>query len=303
MTNERDTVDFSDLDELPGAEHLKGYQPLDTSDLTVASQQFQERTLKSTTRQRVEVPCEFCRGRGRFISYTGRDVGPCYRCNGSGKILRAAGYAENKAKREAKKVAVKQAEEAELEAGRQRRIDAYRAKQPEIYAWLANNPASDFALSLREAVARYGSLSVAQEAAVRRSLGTYVEPGQLPRSGDMTDLDISSLKGFYAVPDGETRLKLCVRHPGKNSKYHGWIFVDDGAAYGQRRTYGKQLGKTGRYTGKVQEQLRAILADPLAAQVAYGRLTGVCGVCGRLLEDEQSVAAGIGPICAGKMGA
>ena len=118
-------------------------------------------------------------------------------------------------------------------------------------------------------------------------------------SSKPSDIDISSLKGYYAVPDGDTRLKLCVRKPGKNSRYHGWTFVDDGAAYGSRKTYGKQA-PDGSYRGDVQDALKAILADPFEAQVAYGKLTGTCGACGRILEDEASVAAGIGPICADK---
>jgi hypothetical protein len=32
----------------------------------------------------------------------------------------------------------------------------------------------------------------------------------------------------------------------------------------------------------------------------YGRIYGVCIVCSRTLTDEESIAAGIGPICAGK---
>ena len=42
----------------------------------------------------------------------------------------------------------------------------------------------------------------------------------------------------------------------------------------------------------------SILADPKAAMVAYGKLVGKCGKCGRKLEDADSVAAGIGPVCA-----
>lgn len=34
----------------------------------------------------------------------------------------------------------------------------------------------------------------------------------------------------------------------------------------------------------------------------FGQLYGVCVLCGRTLTDEGSIAAGIGPICAGKMG-
>jgi hypothetical protein len=144
------------------------------------------------------------------------------------------------------------------------------------------------------AVKRYGSLTENQEAAVRRNLDN------LHVGGESLGLDISSLKGYYAVPHGDTRLKLCVRKPGKNSRYHGWTFVDDGAAYGNRKTYGKQA-PDGLYVGSVQGALKAILEDPKEAQIAYGKLTGVCGVCGRMLEDEESVAAGIGPVCASKM--
>jgi len=47
--------------------------------------------------------------------------------------------------------------------------------------------------------------------------------------------------------------------------------------------------------------LRAIAkAGPRAAMIRYGRELGVCGDCGRTLTDENSRAAGIGPICAAK---
>jgi uncharacterized CHY-type Zn-finger protein len=34
----------------------------------------------------------------------------------------------------------------------------------------------------------------------------------------------------------------------------------------------------------------------------FGKLYGVCCICGRRLTNEESIAAGIGPICSGKMG-
>lgn len=42
---------------------------------------------------------------------------------------------------------------------------------------------------------------------------------------------------------------------------------------------------------------------PLQASIRYGQAIGVCGKCGRTLTDPESRAAGIGPICAGKLGA
>lgn len=46
--------------------------------------------------------------------------------------------------------------------------------------------------------------------------------------------------------------------------------------------------------------IAAVGADE--ASKDYGKLLGVCGVCGRTLTDEQSRAQGIGPVCIAKMG-
>ncbi len=169
------------------------------------------------------------------------------------------------------------------------------------HAWLVAETAvgNEFASSLlngQYGLMKRGSLSENQVAAVRKNLDKA-------KDFPVSDLDISGLKGYFAVPDGDTRLKLCIRHKGKQSRLNGWIFVDDGAAYGSRQTYGKQAPEAGsKYVGQVQDALREILKNPLEAQVAYGKLTGTCGHCGKILEDPKSVAAGIGPICAAKYG-
>lgn len=73
----------------------------------------------------------------------------------------------------------------------------------------------------------------------------------------------------------------------------------------------------GEYAGKVEggvykpvgagnvataQAIATIAADPLAAAVKHGRDTGQCACCGRTLTDPESVARGIGPICAEKWG-
>lgn len=177
-------------------------------------------------------------------------------------------------------------------------FEAWAADHDGVLEWLTTESAAgnEFAGSLLTAGKRYGSLTDGQLNAVLRNL----DEGKATSDKDSA-LDLSPLvKGYYAVPDGDTRLKIAVRRPGKDSRYHGWTFVDDGAAYGNRRTYGKQA-PDGLYKGGIQDELRAVLANPLEAMIAYGKLTGTCGKCGRILEDEQSVAAGIGPICAQKM--
>ncbi len=163
-----------------------------------------------------------------------------------------------------------------------------------VLEWLQTEVANGnrFAGSLLDQGMRKGFLTDPQLALVVEKLD---EAATVLAQGE---LDLSPLmKGYYAVPEGETRLKVAVRRPGKNSRWHGWTFVDDGAAYGSRQNYGRQA-PDGLYQGKIQLQLRAILDNPQEAMVAYGKLTGTCGKCGRILEDPESIAAGIGPICA-----
>jgi hypothetical protein len=261
------------------------------------------RTGQQSNKVRVEVKCESCRGSGRFISYSGRVVGDCFKCHGKGVISRAANYEVNKAKR-AERKEQKAREAIEANAAR---ITAWAEVFPAEFKWIvANRGSFDFAAKMEQALEDWGRLTDGQLAAVQRCVAREQEKAAQRAAAQAAApaadaIDVSGLKGYYAVPNGDTRLKLRVKHPGKDSSYHGWVFVDDGAAYGSNQKYGSQR-PGGKYQGKVQEQLRAILADPYAAQVAYGKLTGVCGHCGRPLEDAESVARGIGPVCAAKYG-
>lgn len=294
---------FADLEsQLDGT--TRDEKPVQYADYTAHAQDFSDRTLKTTTRQRVEIRCDKCRGTGTFYSYSGRAVGRCFACNGTGKILRAAGYEQAKAARQERKdrLAREQMEAVATAIGK------FAEAMPDVFNWIqANTQTFSFAASLNDALARSGTLTEGQINGVRKCLARDAERAQAQAeataqavAANPDALDISPLNGYYAVPDGATRLKLRVKHPGKNSRFHGWIFVDDGAVYGQNRKYGSQRPGA-LYQGQVQDQLRAILANPLEAQIAYGKLTGVCGVCGRPLEDAESVAAGIGPICRSRL--
>lgn len=176
----------------------------------------------------------------------------------------------------------------------------------DLIEWLRAQTWSDFAQSLVESFHTFRSLTPRQRAAAE-SMRTKCEarnlsPGQRKREerhAQETELDLSGLvSGRYAVPGGDTRLKLKIDVVDKG-KWAGWVFVKDAAEYGEGRKYGAQRpGQS--YRGDCVEQLRAILADPFEASKAYGKLVGRCGVCGRHLEDAESVAKGIGPICEGR---
>lgn len=51
---------------------------------------------------------------------------------------------------------------------------------------------------------------------------------------------------------------------------------------------------------RLQVQLFAV--DPVMVLEYFGKATGHCCICGRLLTNEGSVERGIGPICAGRYG-
>lgn len=58
---------------------------------------------------------------------------------------------------------------------------------------------------------------------------------------------------------------------------------------------------------KARDSRNAILAKiqadgPREASMRYGREIGHCGICGRTLTDNESIARGIGPVCAQKFG-
>lgn len=199
--------------------------------------------------------------------------------------------------------------------------EAWVDRYPLEFQWITTST-FDFAVKMRNVLKQFGGLTPGQLAAVQKCM-RYNEPARsggnlssvpavtaeptraanpvAPRGDIGASLDLSSLPpGMYAVPSGETRLKVCVARP-HIGKWAGFIFVSDGAAYGSQRRYGMQK-PNGLYQGDIREQLRAIVADPEGAMAAYGKLTGRCGACGRPLENEESVARGIGPICAGRMG-
>ena len=164
---------------------------------------------------------------------------------------------------------------------------------------------NNFAHSLTTFFAKRGYLTDKQRKAglrMKAELEDKAEAAIQVAKEEDSGLDLSKLPaGRYAVPNGATRLKVLIRKPGKQSNWQDYIFVSNAAVYGSQQRYGTQAPDK-NYSGRIQNQLKAIMADPKTASIEYGKLTGTCGVCGRTLEDENSVAAGIGPICAVKTG-
>ena len=133
-----------------------------------------------------------------------------------------------------------------------------------------------------------------------------VNPDELPK------VDLRNLpSGSYAVPGGDTRLKVRVDNRAADTgKLAGWVFVSDASEYGARRVFGSGCSQSGSrkkygaqrptsasYEGEIVAELQKIVADHAAAAAAYGRLVGHCGFCNRRLEDQRSIERGVGPVC------
>jgi hypothetical protein len=129
-------------------------------------------------------------------------------------------------------------------------------------------------------------------------MGLRSEAGREARAEVLaTGLDLSNVpSGRYAVPGGDTRLKVKIDNVAKG-KWAGWVFVKDAAEYGEGKRYGSQRPGS-MYKGQIEEALRAIAGDIAGAAAAWGHLTGTCTFCGLPLEDARSVAVGYGPTCA-----
>lgn len=99
--------------------------------------------------------------------------------------------------------------------------------------------------------------------------------------------------GRYALTaDGDTAFYQVDRPT--EGRWDGWTFVNLIHPGGDRIRSIK-----GGERGKV---LALLAHDPTTYSSEYGKHTGTCGVCSRLLSDPESVARGIGPVCARKLG-
>lgn len=92
----------------------------------------------------------------------------------------------------------------------------------------------------------------------------------------------------------------------KLAPVHG---ANPGAVYVTQSADGEYLGKLhhghirllATHSAKLST-IKQIADNPQDAALKYGRQTGDCAICGRHLDNKQSVELGIGPVCAEKFG-
>lgn len=252
-------------------------------------------------------------------------VQTCHKCRGSGQTRWGACFACRGAGRKTFKTSP-EARVANRERAADRKVaaaatawDDFAAAQPVAAAWIvAKADSFDFAAKLREAVARFGSLTEGQLAAVQRCVDRDTVRAQERTQRQQNAPQVASegvdrLKAAfdtaaaYIAANGLTRKtpKITIGgitiSPAKaTSKNPGALYVKDGEEY-----LGKIAG--GRFvaqqvcSAEQQAKVLAFVADPAEAAKVYGQTTGVCCVCNATLRSEWK-NRGIGPICAQKFG-
>jgi hypothetical protein len=251
--------------------------------------------------------CAKCGGSGRW-GYRGDRQ--CFACQGAGfRVFRTSGQDRARGRAAAQTQAAKR--RVDLGAA----AEAWHAANPAESAWMRSRaPRFDFAASMVEAVARYGALTAGQMAAVQKLAARDAERDaeraaeRIEREAAAPAVTVARLVEAFdtARSSGLKRLRLrlagFVFSPapdhGRNA---GAIYVKAGDTYLGKIAEGR-FQRVFACTAADEALVVEACADPEAAAVAYGMRTGSCSCCGKELTNAESIARGIGPICAGKWG-
>lgn len=257
--------------------------------------------------------CPKCRGSGRYTapSSRGRD---CFRCGGAGFLEFKTSEADRSHARDL--AAARKVNKADADWA------TFTEALPELAAWImARRETFDFARSMHEAVRKYGDLTERQADAVRRCIASdanrEVERAARAHEAAVRELsapvvDTSALERAFtkAMSTGLRTPKISLGSltfvPAKaSSKNAGAIYVKRGRGF-EDPYLGKIVdGKFVRARDCTEDEASKIaemVSDPMKTAESYGLRSGNCCLCNRPLTNKESLARGIGPICAEKFG-
>ena len=262
--------------------------------------------IRETTPEFAE-RCPKCRGTGRFISYSGRAMGECFTCKGAGKRTFRTSPEARSAARQRTAVA-----KASVVADHQAELKwlgetlARRDRLPEGYATML----ADFQSRLLGG----HTLSDNQMAVIAKGMARSAQWAQERASEQAVALDVTAIRAVL-----QTRKKVMVAlftfsmapNHGNNP---GAIYVKDNGQYVGKIPAGASTFSPGRdFDASRLPALVEAMANPAEAVKADAArrakmlledptMSIPCGCCGLTLTNPESIARGIGPICAGKWG-
>lgn len=94
------------------------------------------------------------------------------------------------------------------------------------------------------------------------------------------------VEGIYRDPATQTIWKVVAAHHGNGHLYAQRLIVREGEKAGFE------------YDAGAIRRIRPEWRMTLEQAVEFGQLCGICCNCGRILTDDKSIKAGIGPVCA-----
>jgi len=154
---------------------------------------------------------------------------------------------------------------------------------PVLADWLAEQRWSDFAQSLASAYRRYGRLTERQEASAR---SMYAKAQERQANRQVPANPVTEV-GMYRDADGIVyRVKR-----SQAGRLYASRYVPEAQARADRFVY------AGGAVYRLSASDRLTLEDAKALGAQYAQ----CCVCGRDLSASESVEAGIGPVCAGRL--
>jgi len=242
-----------------------------------------------------EEPCRKCRGSGQW-----RPGYMCFACNGKGKVVYATSP-EARAKGRVQSVKTKQRKAAEKAEG----AEAFKIEHPDVWAWM-DGSTYPFAVSLRGALETWGGLTDNQLSAAKNAIAK-LGAARADAAANAKPIELTAIMACFATASAKLkkpRLNVAgftIQAAGAASKWPGSLYVRADRAYLGRITDG-QFFKSGTCTQEQSNALIELAADPQGAAIAYGKMNGACAICNRTLTDAESVARGIGPVCAENFG-
>ena len=294
-------TDFFPASELPASDDLS--QVISAAPRQGLPQDAQLTRIREQGIGHVET-CPSCRGTGRFVSYSGRVLGPCFKCKGKGSKTFATSK-ETRMQNRAK------AADRKVRAAAQNWdffVEAHPAEAKVLTDGIAqtwgdgrwNATCAD----IKGKVEKYGDLHEGTMAMLQRAVEraaqraaqraqTAVQQQQAVAAVDVANIvdcfqraQEAGLKRFTLRFDG------CHFQVDRNDPSLIWISQ---GGYGTAKfgRIAQGVYKPGRdATAEVIAKIAEISRDPMAAAMAYAQVTSECSVCGRHLENQDSVDAG-----------
>lgn len=287
--------------------HFDDFEDSDINADTVSGKSQQKKFGPRVETDRAETlfseACTRCNGSGLYHYPSSRGV-QCFLCSGKGVRL----FKTSKPQREKAR--------ASAAARKERLADenqhAFEEAHPDIAGWWAGSD-FPFAVSLRESVRKFGSLTERQLAAAKSCVVKFnaARAEKEQREATMKTVNVDRIS--RAMEKAKTTLKspkvtllgneakITVKYASPYGANAGALYVFHEEEYvGKIMPGSDKFAKSRDCTDAMEADVIAALDDPEQQAIAYGKRFGVCSCCGKTLTNDLSISLGIGPICRGK---